>query len=409
MPAILADIAHALSSMQDWEARVSHSLSLLCDVYPDSGVLLGIQTGEWQFFHCNVHSSRVEALETLLRRHYMILTGEEQVRSAMRASGEYAGYQPIRESAADIGSFLSMPAVGVDEIIGILHIYSDQKDAYSVEDVTLISVAASQLGSYLSSVMAFRKEEVARREIEQLKSQAENHLRLLQRALIPEKPMVPPGYDIASAYVPEGGQAEIGGDFYDVFPTENGKVGIMIGDVSGKGVSAASLAAATRSTLRAFAYELSSAAGALTHADAVLSGQQISESSFVSAFLIILNPDTGEFVYSSAGHPPAVLHHANDANLLMFGHPPLGLAQNEYEEAAGKLGPGDRIVLYTDAIIEARHNAEMLGTDGLISTILQSGGLSPAGLVSELLAAATCWSKGPLSDDAAIIVVERKA
>jgi serine phosphatase RsbU (regulator of sigma subunit) len=234
---------------------------------------------------------------------------------------------------------------------------------------------------------------------------------LLQRALLPEKPTVGPGYSIAHAYVAGIAAAGVGGDFYDTFTTEEGKVGIVIGDVSGKGPEAAALAVATRSTVRAFAYEISSPSESLSHTNEVLVRQGQSFGVFVTVFLVILDPSTGEFNYSSAGHPPAAICHAVDnVEFLDIHNPVLGVwGKLAYQEGSGRLNPGEKMVLYTDGISEARHDSELFGTERLEEVLGQHGSEPPNNLVSELFAAANTWAEGNITDDVAILIIERRA
>ncbi len=94
----------------------------------------------------------------------------------------------------------------------------------------------------------------------QARADLQRHYNILQQALVPEQPRAIEGYSMAARYIPLMSRAGIGGDFYDVFTTEEGKLAIMIGDVSGKGTKAASVAVAARNTVRAFAYEIPCAA-----------------------------------------------------------------------------------------------------------------------------------------------------
>ncbi len=237
----------------------------------------------------------------------------------------------------------------------------------------------------------------------------EDQVRLLQRALLPSKPPTIEGYSVAYAYIPGYAGVEIGGDFYDVFRTENGKIGLLIGDVTGKGIEAAALAAATRSTVRAFAYETSSPGEALNHTNSVLTGNQITTAQFVTVFVAVLDPATGDVRYASGGHPPLVLHHASgEVQFLSFGNMPLGVMDStEYREGEALLEPGAKIILYTDGITEARHRGVLFGSEGIAHVLQEYGHLSASEIVNHTLSAASEWADGQLTDDIAILVVER--
>ncbi len=408
--AVLADIAHELSSIQGWRDRVGDSLSLLCDLLPGSDVLLGAETDRWEFFWCSETAGEPEEAEKLLLQHYNILTGRETPLIVGRLTSIVGEPDAVREIEGTPGSFLSMPVVGADRVIGVLHVRSERPDAYAVDDVRLASVVASQIGSYLMNVLAYEREQKARIEIERLQVEAERNLHLLQQALLPAQPAVGEGYDIASVYLPGFEGQEIGGDFYDVFATEDGHVCIFIGDVSGKGIPAASMAAATRSTVRAFAYELQSAGEILTHSNTVLSRYQSEHGLFVTVFLIIMDPSTGRMRYCGAGHPPAAVYRKGNVELLTFGHPPLGTSDRfEFGEDETRLEPGDKLVLYTDGISEARRDREMFGLEGVVESVRRHGMKSSEDLVGELLSDASSWASGHLADDVAIVVLGRDA
>ncbi len=230
---------------------------------------------------------------------------------------------------------------------------------------------------------------------------------LLQRALLPEDPSVDAGYAVAFGYVPAYTGTEVGGDFYDVFSAGFGKTGILIGDVSGKGLQAASVAATARSTIHAFLHETPSAGAALDRTNSVLCN--LTEQ-FVTAFLIALDPANGQISYSSAGHPPAaILRSDGHVGLLELGGMPLAIQDSErYAELTDHLDTGDKIVLFTDGISESRRDGDLLGLDGIERVLSGHGNWDADEVVSNLLAAASDWAYDGLSDDAAVVVVERK-
>ncbi|MCX6376566.1 MAG: SpoIIE family protein phosphatase, partial [Armatimonadetes bacterium] len=238
----------------------------------------------------------------------------------------------------------------------------------------------------------------------------ENQVAQLQRALLPAKPTIGGGYGIAAEYVPGFVGQEIGGDFYDVFETENGEIGILIGDVAGKGIRAAALAAATRSTVRAFAYDMPGPGEALTHTNSVLCARETEPDTFVTVLLAVLELRTGAIRYANAGHPPALIYRSSDGQVehLEFGRPPVVAVEGEnFDEHGCQLEPGDKIIFYTDGISEARRGREFFGTEGIERALRACGHLTPDEVVHRILHDAKGWSRGKLSDDVAIIVIQR--
>ncbi len=230
---------------------------------------------------------------------------------------------------------------------------------------------------------------------------------LLQRALLPGNPSVDAGYAVRVGYAPAYAGTEIGGDFYDVFSAGPGRTGILIGDVSGKGLQAASLAAATRSTIHALVHETQSPGLALCRSNSVLCCQF---EEFVTAFLVVLDPASGQLNYSCAGHPPAVILRADGSVVFLeFGNLPLVITEPQsYTEFADRLETGDKIVLYTDGITESRSNGDMFDLEGIERALSGHGDWCADEVMNKLFDAAKDWADGKLRDDAAIVVVERK-
>ena len=252
---------------------------------------------------------------------------------------------------------------------------------------------------------------LSRAELEEALERERHFSLLLQRALLPTTPEIGPGYNVAAEYVPMYSSQEIGGDFYDVFQVGDSRAGVLIGDVSGKGLEAAAMAATTRSTIHAFVHETASAAEALTKANSVLFPKQIEFGAFATVFLAIIDLQTGEINYSSAGHPPSMVCWS-DGNVesLQIGQLPLAILEaQQFEEHRCRLEPGDKLVLYTDGISEARHGHDLLDLEGINRTVALNAKLSAGELATALLASATAWGNGKLSDDAAVVVVERIA
>lgn len=235
---------------------------------------------------------------------------------------------------------------------------------------------------------------------------------LLQQALLPIEMYATPGYVLATRFIAGAPGKYVGGDFYDVFETEDGKSALLIGDVTGKGVEAASLAVAVRSTIRAFAYDLGRVDEALTHANAVTYAQSRFSERFATVFLAIIDPQTGQFSYASAGHPPSMVLRADDkVEILNTGQLPLGVdGQSIYESSQSQLSAGDHLIMYTDGISESHRGSTMYGEDGVQATLEQCDHCSsPEELLDEVFQAATSIAKNDLEDDAAVIIIRRES
>jgi serine phosphatase RsbU (regulator of sigma subunit)/ketosteroid isomerase-like protein len=194
----------------------------------------------------------------------------------------------------------------------------------------------------------------------------EHELRVAQRiqqALLPKELPVLGGWEIVPYYQPA---REVGGDFYDFLTLSDGRVGAIIGDVSGKGIAAALVMANTQSVLRAVAQGSATPGELLAQVNEVLFAY-IPTNMFVTCFCGVLDPESGRFTYANAGHNPPLRQHGDKAIDLRATGMPLGLMPGmPYEEKSTLLVPGDRILFYSDGLIEA-HNQEreMLGSPRL--------------------------------------------
>jgi phosphoserine phosphatase RsbU/P len=312
-----------------------------------------------------------------------------------------------------VKSLLGTPLFTRRQVIGVTYLGTLDVRAFSPEESRLFEIMAARAALVIDNARLYDELLESRRDIEETLDRELHFSHLLQQALLPPMPTIGHGYHTAHCYVPAFASREVGGDFYDVFTTEDGKEGILIGDVSGKGIEAAAFAAATRSTVRAFAHLMSSPGGALTNANSVLRGQcpESEFEPFVTVFLAVLDRPTGHLVYSGAGHPPPAVYRAATGTLefLQYGDPPIGLTDaHEFRESESDLDPGDKVVLYTDGLSEARSDSGMFGSEGIEEVLRRYGHLSPDEVVVRLLETAKDWARGHLTDDTAIIVVERE-
>jgi GAF domain-containing protein/anti-sigma regulatory factor (Ser/Thr protein kinase) len=185
---------------------------------------------------------------------------------------------------------------------------------------------------------------------------------LLQRAVLPEEVPTPAGVDLAARYVPAGPGVEVGGDWYDAFVLDDGRVGLVIGDVAGHDVAAASSMAQLRNALRAYAFDRSSPAAVLSRLNKLLC--RSSDPLFASAIFGVLSADRCRFTWANAGHPPAVL--VRDDGVATTLDRPRGLVLGvrddvEYPEGEIAVGVHDVLVLYTDGLVERRGESLQVG------------------------------------------------
>jgi serine phosphatase RsbU (regulator of sigma subunit)/ketosteroid isomerase-like protein len=226
-------------------------------------------------------------------------------------------------------------------------------------------------GSNISAVMEQRleQERIERERIEQELRVA----RRIQQASLPKETPTLAGWQVSPFYQPA---REVGGDFYDFFELEDGRVGVVVGDATSKGIPAALLAEATSNMLRAVAQALDSTSPGkvLERVNETLLAR-IPPNMFVTCFYAILEPESGSLTYANAGHDLPYLHRNGDAEELRARGMPLGLMPGRgYEEKKTILEAGERALFYSDGLIEAHDpKGEMFGFPRLRALVAQHG------------------------------------
>ena len=208
----------------------------------------------------------------------------------------------------------------------------------------------------------------------------------LQRSMLPEVVDVP-GLDVWSFYAPGMQHAQIGGDWYDVLRIDDGTVGLVIGDVVGHDIEAASAMGQLRSVVRAYSADGDDPAAVLMRVDQLVGGMRITRSaSLVYATLHEQGEGGWEMSWARAGHLPPILVHDGKATALMgAGGPMVGLVAGPRESADLLLSPGDVLVLYTDGLIERRARPMKTGLDRLVEICGDLGVSDAAGIGERLL------------------------
>ena len=196
--------------------------------------------------------------------------------------------------------------------------------------------------------------------------------RSIQQASLPEEVPTLAGWQITPYYRPA---REVGGDFYDFLELDDGRLGLVIGDATGKGVPAALVMASTRSMLRAVARASEYSPGEVLSRvnDSLVT--DIPPNMFVTCFYCILDPENGSLRYANAGHDLPYLHRNGDAEELRARGMPLGLIPSmDYEEKEIALDAGEAALFYTDGLVEAHDSSgEMFGFPRLRELVAEHG------------------------------------
>ncbi len=238
----------------------------------------------------------------------------------------------------------------------------------------------------------------------------------LQRSLLNKPPAsILTGLDVETLYRPAWDEALVGGDYFDVFALDGGRLALVVGDVSGKGLEAASRTAEIKYTLRAYLREHSDTGSALGRLNAFLCESQAMEAGadeyFVVMTLAVVDTATGMARVATAGaEPPILLHPDGTFEEVAVSGMPLGVASKaSYLAADLYLHAGDLLLVATDGVTEARQGRQFLGNDGmarLAAAALPLGSLAEIG--QAVLDGAKSFAENRLHDDVCLLLARRK-
>jgi PAS domain S-box-containing protein len=296
--------------------------------------------------------------------------------------------------AVGFNAIMVVPIVGRGGILGTLTFVSAHARRFDDDDLELALELGRRAGVAVENARLFAE----RAEI----------AHTLQIALVPDPVPLAPGWDVAALYRPAGETTEAGGDFYDMVRTDDGWL-VVMGDVAGKGARAASLTALARYTLRTAAVLTGDPAAALAALNVGLMRRD--DVAYCTAALVALDDGDGDGARArvlSAGHPLPVLVRDGQAVELGRSGPLLGALEGaDWPTEEVLLGPGDRLVLYTDGVTDARGEQDRFGDARLLELLSSVDGAPPAELVRRIDGALRGFEAGPQRDDTALLAVGR--
>ncbi len=258
---------------------------------------------------------------------------------------------PALQALKEAGVKLAVPLVNQGELVGLLNLGPRRSEQdYSADDRGLLNAQAAPA---VRVAQMIHEQQIAARERERLEQEL-RVARLIQQTLLPKQVPELPGWKLSVYY---SSARFVGGDFYDFIYLADGRLGILIGDVTDKGVPAALLMATTRSMLRSVALGGASPGKVLEQTNSMLH-PDIPPNMFVTCFYAILEPQTGLLRFANAGHDLPRRWSTGLAVELRATGMPLGLMSDmAYEEQETVLAPGEQLLFYSDGLVEA-HNAE---------------------------------------------------
>ena len=230
----------------------------------------------------------------------------------------------------------------------------------------------------------------------------------IQQSILPGQFPTPPGFQVFANMEPA---RNVGGDFYDVIRLENGRMGLAIADVSGKGVPAALFMMSSRTLLKGTAIGGADPAEVLTQVNDLLC-EQNEAAMFVTVLYAVYDPERGEFTYACGGHDPPLVVHADGSltSLPLTGGLALGVAPGfQYGQRTVPVAPGDTLVLYTDGVTEAMNSGnEQFGLERLREIFTGAPPKSVREAIDSIFAAVSDFAgDAPQFDDVTCLAVHR--
>jgi serine phosphatase RsbU (regulator of sigma subunit) len=319
-------------------------------------------------------------------------------------------HEELRESYTivqqGILSFLAVPLQTQDKAIGLIYVDSQNiLRQFTEEDLTLLTVMANIAAIRIENERLAEVEQVERLMKKELEQAAE-----IQRNLLPRQPPPVQGLELAAFSYP---CRSVGGDYFDYLKMSGGRLGLIVGDVAGKGLAAALLMSSLQARVQVLIEEPGDVAMLMGRLNASVA-RTCPGNRFVTFFLCSIDPATGELSYTNAGHnPPYLVRAANgEVELLTVGGPVLGiLPAARYQSATLQMLPGDVLVMFSDGITEAQSAAgEEYGEDRLLAALTPVCG-QPAAAISKTIGESVEHFMGtaPAADDITLVVARKLA
>ena len=315
---------------------------------------------------------------------------------------------PALQALKAAGVRMVVPLVSQGDLIGLLNLgprLSGQD--YSTDDRGLLNNLATQAAPAVRVAQLVQQQQAETRERERMEQEL-RVARLIQQTLLPKELPALPGWDLAAYYQPA---RAVGGDFYDFIPYEDGRLGLVIGDVTDKGVPAALVMATTRAILRSAALEARTPGKVLEKANEMLY-PDIPPRMFVTCLYAVLDPVTGRLWYANAGHDLPYRRRDGEVSELRATGMPLGLMPGmSYEEKETMLVPGESVLFYSDGIVEAHNKSREMFSFPYLKEVLALSTDKGSNLIDHLLAqladfTGDGWEQ---EDDVTLVALQRSA
>jgi serine phosphatase RsbU (regulator of sigma subunit) len=322
-------------------------------------------------------------------------SGTPVVLDAESAQALGAAHQPLIPFLEKGSTAAVIPLATQEEILGTL---------------TLLSLDADHpiAGDTLDAAISIAGQTALALDNARLYQERKEFAEAMQRSLLPRHRPELPGLEIGDVYA-SSARVEVGGDVYDFLELPDGRLAVVLGDVTGHGIDAAADMAMAKFVFRSLAREHSEPGDFLSAANEIVLGE-VAAGKFITLLYLTVDPQTGELACASAGHPrPRLVSPGERPHPIAAAGMALGIEPGQhYETARVLLDPGAAVVLYTDGLVEARREGELYGEERLDASLARNAEL-PAEELARALAQDCRVFAGELGDDLAVVVLKRTA
>ena len=304
-------------------------------------------------------------------------------------------YQVSEESTR---SELDIPLKIRGRLIGVFNFQHQEINAFTDSRIQLLEALAGHVATAIENARLFGNE---RKEKERMISEL-NEARSVQLSLFPDWTPDFPGFEITGLCIP---CREVGGDWFDYIPLQDGRLVLVLADVSGKGTGAALLMASARSIIRMFAERGLPPGEVLLNVNRILV-KDLPRTKFVTMIYAIIDPASKSIVFANAGHLPPLFADSKGARFLNFDSGlPLGIQDGFFPEHSIELPAGSRLLFYSDGISEAMNPAEeQYGEERLKEQMT-----NPSASTQSLLEGVNAFLNGfPASDDMTVVMIKSR-
>jgi len=320
---------------------------------------------------------------------YVAVTGQMRYAPDVRQDPYYSRCEE------DVLSEVAIPLQAGPHLVGVFTASHPELNAFPQEQLRILQALCSHIALAVHNARLFQRERLQKELLDREAQEA----RVIQQALFPKSSPYIPGFAVTGFSIPAGA---VGGDWYDFLPLDDGRWGLVLADVSGKGMAAALLMSATRGMVRSLANACCSPGEVLTRLNQLMVSD-LPSGKFVTLIYAVLDPANRTLTFANAGHLPPLLVSGDQSRFLPTEVGlPLGLRCGSFSETTVELPQDSRLVLYSDGITEAENQQdEQYGTPRL-EQHLRAPHASPESILQDVRSFVN--GEG-LQDDASVIMI----